>query len=111
MPGPLRLDVDQEGKIEGLSLKRYQLALKPFCQFLSDFAFEPDGIAMWDDLLVEYKNYENIRKYDFELLVAALEFFFPSLKVRWPGHGAYFVAGLSNTRFITQFLWEKRLRL
>ena len=78
--GPRRLDVHQAAKVQDKTLKVYQRAVLPFVQFLRRRGYSPASAEEYDDLLVEWKNAETVRRSDFCTALAAVEFYFPRFK-------------------------------
>ena len=79
---PLRLDPHQAQKIQPNTLSRYRSAALQFVHWCNRCSYRPGIAEDWDDLLVEFENDEQIKKANFELLVAAVEFYFPRFKGR-----------------------------
>ena len=70
---PLRLDPHQAQKIQPNTLSRYRSAALQSVLRYNRFSYRPGIAEDWDDLLVEFKNVEQIKKTYFELLVAVVD--------------------------------------
>ena len=76
--GPRRLDHHQLAKVKVSTADRYRKVVAPFVAWLRSHNLNPVFSDELDDLMMEYKVEESITKANFEALVAATEFVFPS---------------------------------
>ena len=76
-----RLDPHAVLRVTPTTLNRYRRQALSLSSWALANGLAPSTDRDWDALLVEYKNFHpNLRKHDFHVMVAAVEFFFPELK-------------------------------
>lgn len=74
---PLSLDPDHAKSVKPGTLERYKSALQKFLTFLHSEDLKPQTFDELDAMIVHYKQQRLPTRANFEVLLAALEFFFP----------------------------------
>lgn len=77
---PGSLDPDHAKSVRPATLQTYQKHLKKFVLFLRSQHLSPQGVGELDALVVAYKQHSCLSRSNFEMLIAALEFFLPQIK-------------------------------
>ena len=82
LTGPRRLHPHQLAKVRPASVRRYQQAGRPFCEWVLSRGLAPSTADEFDDLLTEYQASVDLKLSRFASLVASVEFFFPRFRGR-----------------------------
>ena len=101
--GPRYLDEDYAEKVSEKTLERYKAYAREFSSWLTENSLQPNGVAEWDDLLVEWKNDpgKRLTKAAMASVFGALEVVLPRAQGQ-PRSAHAFVAGWSAMGRITQ---------
>ena len=81
---PRRMDPDHKLKVKEVTQKRYTAAFKAFVDYLVKHDHNVWDFAQVDGFAVDYKNHNNLTESQLDYLIAALEYFYPTLKGQLP---------------------------
>ena len=77
---PKHLDADAVNKISSVTLERYRKSLAGFVQFLVSQGCSPQCLSQVDLFAAHYKRETDLSRTQLDILIASLEYFYPSLK-------------------------------